>query len=129
MAAVTKSAKPDIEARSAMTCVTIPDLLSGDSFAFLDPVYIDSTGVVKKAVEDSTVALYDGFAMAESDSLFGTPVTVKGHGLIMEWPDAVDSLLPGTLLYVDSLGGLATDSKTLPAVAKVLTATTIIVIA
>lgn len=128
MAAVTKSSKPDIETRSAMTAVKVQGLLSGDSFAFLAPVYIDSTGVVKAAVEDSTAALYDGFATEASDSAFGTPVGILAKGAILEWIDAADSILPGTLLYVDSLGGLATDSQTLPPVAKTITATKIIVL-
>lgn len=136
MTAITKSGNPDLDGLSASRCVVITEMFNGDSFGFLDPVYIDSTGAVKAAHADSTGMYYDGFASVACDSVTGHPVTIFGKGLICEWIDAADSILPGTFLYVGAAGGLAdavavgeaTGPLAEVPVAKAITATQIIVI-
>lgn len=131
MTAINKSATLDIETISGQRCVRISDLLSGDSFAFLDPVYIDTTGVVKAAnTQDSAGVLYDGFATAPSDSIAGQSVAIIKTGAILKWLDDSDSYIPGTLLYVGVSGGLddAASPSGAAAVAKVISTTEIVVL-
>ena len=114
MAAVGKSAKYGYDALSAMRCVMISGLFSAKStagkFSKLDPVYIDSDGAVAAAGGSSTVWRYDGFASCASDSDGGTPVSIMGRGLIMEWLESSDLWTPGTKFYVSAAtaGGLDT---------------------
>ena len=114
MAAVGKSSKYGYDALSAMRCVVISGLFSAKKtsgkFSKLDPVYIDSDGAVSAAGGSSTVWNYDGFASAASDSDGGTPVTILGKGLIMEWLETSDLWTPGTKFYgsAATAGGLDT---------------------
>lgn len=86
--------------------VLISEFFSGDSFAFLDPVYIDSLGKVKAAGADSVSERYVGFAGVGCDSVAGHPVTIIGAGAILTWLEDSDAYVPGTLLYVGASGGL-----------------------
>jgi hypothetical protein len=126
MTAVPKAARVGFDAISAQRCVMISELFSGDSFGYLDPVYIDSAGAVKAAYDDSTGAKFDGFASVACDSVPGHPVTILGSGLIMEWLEDSDAMTPGTLLYVGGASALETTGTT--AVAKAISRKEIIVL-
>lgn len=116
MAAVVKSTKAGYDTLSATRCIVISELLSagaGLAFEKLAPVFIDSDGKVRPATDDSTNELrFDGFAMAENDSVGGLPVTIMGQGLIMEWLEDSDDYTPGTLLYVGATNQLETTGTT-----------------
>ena len=140
MAAVGKSSKANYDVLSAQRCVVISGLFSAKKtsgkFNALDPVYIDSDGAVSAAGGSSTVWNYDGFAAVGSDSNGGTPVTILGRGLIMEWLESSDMWTPGTKFYVSaaSAGGLDTTAGAVVAadaflpVAKAISNTEIIVL-
>lgn len=114
MAAVVKSTHVGYDALSAMSCVKISELFSGATFGLLDPVFIDSTGVVMPATDDSTNGLaFDGFSSRAIDSnQIGAPVTILSHGVIMEWLEESDAYNPGTLLYVGAANQLETTGTT-----------------
>ena len=114
MAAVVKSTKAGYDAISATKCINISELLTagpGLAFAKLDPVYIDSDGKVRPANDDSASVNFDGFAMTKNDSDGGTPCTIMGQGLIMEWLEDSDLYTPGTLLYVGAANQLETTGR------------------
>lgn len=113
MAAVVKSTVAGYDALSAQRCVVISELFSSGPFEKFDPVYIDSDGKVQAAIDDTTGVKFDGFAMNPSDSdMLGTPVTIMGQGLIMEWLEDSDDYTPGTLLYVGAANQLETTGTT-----------------
>lgn len=112
MSAVVKSTRAGYDTLSAQTCIKISELFSSGAFEELDAVYIDSDGKVKAAVDDSTKVLFDGFASRRSDSdMLGTPVTILGQGLIMEWLQDSDKYSPGTPLYVGAANELETTGR------------------
>jgi hypothetical protein len=112
MAAVVKSTRAGYDALSAQTCVKISELFAGAKFAKLDPVYIDSDGKVQPAADDSTQVLFDGFAARGIDSdQIGAPVTILGHGLIMEWLQDSDGYSPADLFYVGAANQLETTGR------------------
>lgn len=131
MSAVVKSTKAGFDAISATRCVVISELLgaaSGLQFEKFAPVYIDSDGKVRPAVDDSTNEnKFDGFAMSKNDSDGGLPITIMGLGLIMEWLEDSDDYTPGTLFYVGATNQLETTGTT--PVAMAITNKEIIVIA
>jgi hypothetical protein len=118
MAAVVKTATPGFDALSAQHCIKITELFSGGAFAKFDPVYINSDGAVVAAVDTSDLLGFDGFAMSLSDSdiptgaTYGTPVTIYGQGLIMEWLEDSDDYTPGTKFYVGAANQLETTGRT-----------------
>ena len=112
MTAVVKSTKAGYDALSAMTCVKISELFAGAKFKFLDPVYIDSAGVVQAAIDDSDMVKFDGFASRTIDSdMIGAPVTILSHGLICEWLEDSDNYDPGSLFYVGAANQLETTGR------------------
>ena len=130
MAAVVKSTKAGYDAISASKCIDISELLTagpGAAFAKLDPVYIDSDGLVRPSIDSTLAVLFDGFAMSENDSTGGLPCTIKGFGMIMEWLEDSDDYTPGTLFYVGAANQLETTGRT--AVAMAINNKEIIVIA
>jgi hypothetical protein len=114
MAAVVKSTHAGYDALSAMTCVKISELFAGAKFEELDPVFIDSDGLVQPATDDSTNELkFDGFASRSIDSdQIGAPVTILGHGLICEWLEDSDGYSPAQLFYVGAANQLETTGTT-----------------
>ncbi|MBL0320744.1 MAG: hypothetical protein IPP74_15825 [Alphaproteobacteria bacterium] len=50
--------------------------------------------------------------MSASDSDGGTPCTIKGFGLIMEWLEDSDDYTPGTRFYVGAANQLETTGTT-----------------
>lgn len=131
MSAVVKSTKAGYDAISAAKCIVISELLgaaNGLQFERFSPVYIDSDGKVRPAVDDSTNEnKFDGFAMSANDSTGGLPITIMGQGLIMEWLEDSDDYTPGTLFYVGATNQLETTGTT--PVAMAITNKEIIVIA
>lgn len=112
MAAVVKSTHAGYDALSAQTCVKITELFAGEKFAELDPVYIDSDGAVMAAVDTSDTVKFDGFAARTIDSdQIGAPVTILGHGLIMEWLEDSDGYSPADLFYVGAANQLETTGR------------------
>ncbi len=129
MAAVVKSTKAGYDAISASKAIDISELLTagpGAAFEKLDPVYIDSDGKVRPALDDTSAVKFDGFAMSENDSTGGLPCTIKGLGMIMEWLEDSDSYTPGTMLYVGAANQLETTGR--QAVAMAISDKEIIVI-
>ena len=128
MAAVVKSTHAGYDALSAMTCVKISELFAGAKFAELDPVYIDSDGLVMPSKDDTTGIAFDGFAARGIDSdQIGAPVTILGFGLIMEWLEESDGYSPADMFYVGAANQLET-TGTVP-VAMAINSKEIIVIA
>lgn len=113
MAAVVKSTHAGYDALSAQTCVKISELFAGAKFDELDPVYIDSAGLVQAAIDDTTGVKFDGFASRTIDSdMIGAPVTILSHGVIMEWLTDSDNYDPGTRFYVGVANELETTGTT-----------------
>ena len=128
MAAVVKSTHAGYDALSAMTCVKISELFAGAKFAELDPVYIDSDGLVMPSKDDTTGIAFDGFAARGIDSdQIGAPVTILGFGLIMEWLEESDGYSPADMFYVGAANQLETTGTT--QVAMAINSKEIIVIA
>jgi hypothetical protein len=111
MSAVVKAAKASYDAESARKCVYISGLFSGDKFSTLDPVYITNAGRLQAANDDSDQVNFDGFASVGCDSLAYHPVTLLGQGVIMNWLEDSDAMVPGTLLYVGAAGELETTGR------------------
>jgi hypothetical protein len=130
MAAVIKSTKAGYDTISAMNCINISELLTagpGLAFAKFDPVYIDSDGKVRAAIDDTSAVRFDGFAMSANDTDGGLPCTIKGLGMIMEWLEDSDNYTPGTLLYAGAANQLETTGR--QAIAMAISDKEIIVIA
>ena len=115
MAAVVKTATPGFDALAAQRCVVISGLKSAPltvgKFAKYDPVYIDSAGDLRAAVDTSDAVKFDGFAASKSDSDGVHPVTVLGFGAIMEWLEDSDNYDPGSLFYVGAANQLETTGR------------------